>query len=65
MKKVGGYLFFFGVGSIVLYFLDMEFIILSWIDMWGPTTGWAIRIAMSVVGGVLWLLGQRQEAEAT
>ena len=64
MKQIGGYLFFFGVGSIVLYFLDMEFIILSWIDAWGPTTGWAIRITMSVAGGVLWLLGHRQEAEA-
>lgn len=62
MKSLGGNLFFFGVGAIVLYFLQMEFIILAWIDMWGPTVGWAIRIALVVVGGALWLIGNKKEA---
>ncbi len=61
MKSLGGYLFFFGVGSIVLYFLQMEFILLAWVDMWGPTIGWSIRIGMAVVGGLLWLVGYNQE----
>lgn len=65
MKSIGGYLFFFGIGSIVLGFLNMQFIILSWIDTWGETTGWAIRIGMIVVGGVLWLLGRKQQEAAT
>lgn len=65
MKTIGGYMFFFGVGSIILYFLNMEFIILSWIDTWGPTVGWAIRGALSVVGGILWLVGNSQEAKVT
>lgn len=62
MKKIGGYLFFFGVGSIVLSFMNMQFIILAWVDMWGPEVGWAIRGAMIVGGGVLWLLGKKQES---
>lgn len=62
MKSLGGNLFFFGVGAIVLYFLQMEFIILAWIDMWGPTVGWAIRITLVVVGGALWLIGNKKEA---
>lgn len=57
MKTFGGYMFFFGIGSIILYFLKMEFVILAWIDIWGPTIGWAIRIGLAVVGGALWLLG--------
>jgi len=61
MKNIGGYLFFFGVGSIVLYFLNMEFIILSWVDNWGYTVGWTIRGVMIVLGGALWLLGNKQE----
>jgi hypothetical protein len=61
MKKLGGAMFFFGVGSIILYFLNMQFIILAWIDLWGPTVGWIIRGALTVVGGVLWLLGAKQE----
>jgi hypothetical protein len=61
MKKLGGYMFFFGVGSIILSFLQREFVILAWIDNWGPGVGWAIRIALSVGGGVLWLVGSASE----
>lgn len=64
MKKWGGTLFFFGAGSIVLYFLNMEFVILAWIDHWGPTVGWGIRIGMTVIGAALWLLGPKEAAEA-
>ncbi len=64
MKSVGGTLFFFGVGSIVLYFLHMEFVILSWIDHWGPAVGWGIRIALAVVGGALWLFAPKPAAES-
>ncbi len=62
MKSWGGNLFFFGVGSILLHFLNMQFIILAWIDLWGPTVGWVIRIGMAVVGGALWLVGNSREA---
>ena len=64
MKQWGGYLFFFGVGSMVLHLMNLEFIILAWIDNWGSTTGWAIRIGMAVIGGAMWLLG-RQQTQAT
>jgi hypothetical protein len=64
MKKLGGYLFFFGLGSMVLTLINMEFIILAWIDLWGPTIGWIIRIAMAVVGGALWLIGRSAEGKA-
>lgn len=56
MKTVGGYLFFFGAGSIALDFVGMEFILMSWIDNWGPSVGWSIRIGIAVVGGAMWLL---------
>jgi len=62
MKSIGGYLFFFGLGSIILDFINMQFMLLMWIDNWGPSVGWTIRIVMLVVGGALWLLGRNQEA---
>jgi hypothetical protein len=62
MKNFGGTLFFFGIGSVVLYFLSMEFIILAWIDLWGPTIGWVIRGALIIVGAILWLIGRKKEA---
>lgn len=62
MKTLGGYLFFFGLGSILLHFANMEFKILSWIENWGPTTGWAIRAALLIVGAVLWFIGRNIES---
>ncbi|MGH8264764.1 MAG: hypothetical protein ACRET4_14900 [Steroidobacteraceae bacterium] len=64
MKKWGGTLFFFGVGSIVLYYLNMEFIVLAWVDHWGQTIGWTIRIGLIVIGGLMWLLGKQAEKPA-
>lgn len=64
MKKWGGYLFFFGVGSIVLDLVNMQFVILAWIDMWGPTVGWVIRIGLAAIGGGLWLMGRSRESAA-
>jgi hypothetical protein len=65
MKSIGGYMFFFGVGSIVLDYMDRQFTLLSWIDNWGSTVGWGIRIALIVVGAVLWFIGGKQEGSAT
>ena len=63
MKKWGGYMFIFGIGSIILSFIGMQFIILAWIDLWGPTIGWIIRIGLVVVGAALWLAGKARENE--
>lgn len=55
MKRLGRFLLIFGVGSMMLSFMNMEFLILAWIDHWGPTVGWSIRIAMAVLGLILML----------
>ena len=59
MKKLGGYLLFFGIGSILLNMINMQFIILSWIDLWGESVGWTIRIGMIVAGAAMLFLGNR------
>ena len=64
MKKLGGYLLFFGIGSILLNFIHMQFILLSWVDTWGVSTGWAIRIGLIVLGAVLFFIGSRQQNAA-
>lgn len=61
LKSIGGWMFFFGVGSAILYFLNMEFIVLMWMDMFGPVVGWLIRGLLAVVGGVLWMIGGQTE----
>lgn len=64
MKNFGSLLLFVGVGTVVLNLVGYEFRILMWIDNWGETVGWAIRAALIVAGGVLWVLGDRAEKAA-
>jgi len=61
MKKIGGYLVFFGLFAIVLGFLNRVPKILIWIYNWGETTAWIIKIALVIVGGALYLLGGSPE----
>ena len=63
MKSIGSTLLFFGFGTIALDLIGYQFVILAWIDIWGDTVGWAIRISMIVAGCVLFFLGQRVEDE--
>jgi len=66
MQSIGGLLFFLGAGSFVLHYLNMEFMLVGWVDNWGAGIGNGIRIAMIVVGGIIWFLGNKQaSAEAT
>lgn len=65
MQGFGGLLFFLGAGSFVLHYFNMEFMLVSWVDNWGPGVGTGIRISMIVVGGILWLLGRKSAAQVT
>jgi len=60
MQGIGGFLVLMGAGSFVLHFMDMEFRLLGWVDNWGVGVGNGIRIAMIVVGGIIWYLGKQQ-----
>ncbi len=53
MTRIGIWLIIFGVGSFLLNLLNMEFILLMWIDSWGPTVGLLIRGGLVAVGIVL------------
>jgi hypothetical protein len=61
MKSIGTYLMIFGAASILLYFFEMNLRLLSWIDNWGVTAGWIIRIGLIVLGLVLFIMGKRRE----
>ena len=61
MQGIGGFLVLMGAGSFVLHYMNMEFTLVSWVDNWGVGVGNGIRIAMIVVGAILWLLGRKSE----
>jgi hypothetical protein len=60
MQGIGGLLVLLGAGSFVLHFMNKEFALLGWVDNWGVGVGNGIRIAMIVVGVIIWFLGSRQ-----
>ncbi len=62
MKTTGIYLMIGGLGSFLLNLIGYEFSLLMWIDMWGLTVGYAIRIAAIVIGAVLFFLGKNKES---
>lgn len=61
MKSIGGLMLLLGLGSFVLHYMNMEFTLLTWVDNWGPTVGTGIRIALIVVGALLWFVGNKRE----
>ena len=52
-----------GVLSIVLSIFNYNIRLLSWIDAWGSTIGWIIRILFIAGGGALFFLFGREEEE--
>ena len=46
----GGAAALFGFVSIVLSFFNYNLRILMWIDSWGETMAWVIRIGLIIVG---------------
>ena len=60
MQSIGSLLVLLGAGSFVLKLINLDFMLVSWVDNWGPVAGNGIRIAMIVVGAVLWIVGKQQ-----
>ena len=64
MKTIGMWMAILGGGSFLLNMMGREFVLISWIDNWGPDVGIGIRIAMIVVGAGLFFAGMKQENAA-
>lgn len=63
MKKIGGYIAFFGVFAIVLKFVGRVPRLLSWIYKWGDTVAWVIMIGLVVIGLALMLFTPKEETK--
>lgn len=50
MRSFGTWLIIFAIGSALLPYAGMQFILFMWIDNWGPTVGYIIRGVMAAVG---------------
>lgn len=63
MKKAGIYIVIFGIASIILPLFDLQLKLLMWVDNWGETVSWAIKIGLIVIGAVLFFIGNNSEEE--
>jgi len=57
LQSVGGAIALAGIVSIVLNFINFNLRILMWIDLWGEGVGWAIRVGLVLLGGLLYAAG--------
>jgi hypothetical protein len=60
MRSIGGLLFFFGLGSVILDLFNYQFAILAPIEEYQPAAG----IILAVIGAVLVGLGVQQDQNA-
>ena len=63
LTSIGAIMVLFGVASGILSFFDYNLKLLMWVDIWGPTIGWTIRIALIMVGAALLFLFNKSEEE--
>lgn len=63
LASIGAFLAIAGVVSIVLSFFNYNLRILMWIDRWGATPGWIIRIGLIVAGAILFFIGRASSGE--
>jgi hypothetical protein len=60
LANIGGFLAISGIISTILYLIDYEVSILSWIDSGGPMLGWVIRIGLIVIGVLMFFLAGKK-----
>jgi hypothetical protein len=59
LRQIGVVSVIFGGLAIFMNIFDYVPKVLNWIYNWGEGTAWGIKIAMVVVGGLLWYMCRR------
>lgn len=62
--KAGGILAVLGIFSAILSIFNYNIRLLAWIDVWGNTMGWVLRIVFVIGGAALfYFFGNTEEDE--
>ncbi len=59
VTSIGALIGVYGIASSVLYFNGYNIRLLLWVDQWGMTAGWIIRIVLIVAGAGLYIYGRK------
>jgi hypothetical protein len=63
MRFFGAFIMIVGLLSATVYFLDMNFMFLNWINNWGPGVAWTIRGGIILLGLIMYLVGKPSDEE--
>ena len=63
LGKAGLLIAAMGIMSMLLSIFNYNIRLLAWIDIWGNTMGWIIRILLILIGGALFFLYGRDEED--
>jgi hypothetical protein len=61
MKFIGLFLLIIGFVSLFLGFTGANLVVLNWLDQWGETISWVIRIGVTILGGVLYFIYRHED----
>lgn len=62
INQIGSFMAIIGALAFVLGYMDRVPSILGWIYNWGENTAMVIKIALIVVGGILWFVSRQKMA---
>lgn len=61
MKFLGLFLLVIGVISLLLPLMGANLLFLNWVDQWGTTVSWSIRIGVTVLGALLYYTNRHDD----
>ncbi|ALJ01442.1 hypothetical protein [Rufibacter tibetensis] len=61
MKFLGLLIFLVGLVSLLVASFGANHFLLLWVDNWGRSIGWAIRVAITIFGYVLYYLHRNDD----
>lgn len=54
LANLGGVIALYGLASSILSFVEFNLVVLLWIEFWGETVAWIIRVGLIVTGLVIY-----------
>jgi hypothetical protein len=61
MKFIGLFLLIVGFVSLFIGFTGANLLAINWVNQWGETIGWTIRIAVTILGGLLYFIYRHED----
>lgn len=59
VRRTGVLIICYAIASMLLFFADVNFKILVWVDLWGPVIGWILRVVILIFG--FWLVSKSDD----